>query len=536
MLTEIKCDLFRSKAVFFQKGLNVVLGDEKAANSIGKSSLLMVIDFVYGGNTFITHNTDVVSHLGHHKYFFCLEVDGVKNYFGRGTKNHKMVSVCSREYKVEKEIPLAEYNDFLRKMYLKDLKGLTFRSVAGLFGRVWGKDNLNVKKPLHTATATTGEDAISLLLKLFNRSEIAKEQMNELSLKDRERSAFRAAFANGIAPQITRAKFDQNEELVENYSKEMEDIRSDLAKYAMNISEITNKDVLELKVKKDELLKLKLSLESSLKRVDVNLSENKNHLKQRFVGLQTFFPEIHLEKLEEIEFFHEKIKKILDTEFKSSKTKLQENLKIINEQLLKIDNELKGVLSKIKDPTAIVDRVSKINFALKQAQTENEYHTRKKRSDDRAKELEKEIAGIKKAELIKVENLINDKTKEVVKEIYNEERKAPVLTLEEKGYEFKIAADTGTGKAYSNLIVFDLSMFELSPIPFIIHDSVLYKNIENTAISKIIEKYLGYERQTFIAIDEIDKYGEKTALILRKNKVIQLSSSELLYSKDWRNR
>ena len=31
----------------------------------------------------------------------------------------------------------------------------------------------------------------------------------------------------------------------------MENIRSDLAKYAMNISEITNKDVLELKIKKE---------------------------------------------------------------------------------------------------------------------------------------------------------------------------------------------------------------------------------------------------------------------------------------------
>ena len=50
MLVEIKCDIFREKAVKFHSGFNVVLGDEKASNSIGKSNLLLIIDFVFGGN------------------------------------------------------------------------------------------------------------------------------------------------------------------------------------------------------------------------------------------------------------------------------------------------------------------------------------------------------------------------------------------------------------------------------------------------------------------------------------------------------
>ena len=52
MLVEIKCDIFREKAVKFHSGFNVVLGDEKASNSIGKSNLLLIIDFVFGGNVF----------------------------------------------------------------------------------------------------------------------------------------------------------------------------------------------------------------------------------------------------------------------------------------------------------------------------------------------------------------------------------------------------------------------------------------------------------------------------------------------------
>ena len=60
MLVEIRCDKFRTESISFHKGLNVVLGDENATNSIGKSSLLMVIDFACGGNSLLTYNTDIV--------------------------------------------------------------------------------------------------------------------------------------------------------------------------------------------------------------------------------------------------------------------------------------------------------------------------------------------------------------------------------------------------------------------------------------------------------------------------------------------
>ena len=39
-----------------KNGLNSILGDDVSTNSIGKSTLLMIIDFVFGGNTFISKN------------------------------------------------------------------------------------------------------------------------------------------------------------------------------------------------------------------------------------------------------------------------------------------------------------------------------------------------------------------------------------------------------------------------------------------------------------------------------------------------
>lgn len=69
MLIEIRADVFRKGPVVFGEGLNVVLGDENATNSIGKSSLLMVVDFAFGGSSLLDHNRDLVKELDHHYYF-----------------------------------------------------------------------------------------------------------------------------------------------------------------------------------------------------------------------------------------------------------------------------------------------------------------------------------------------------------------------------------------------------------------------------------------------------------------------------------
>ena len=54
MLKEIRCDKFVSKGsirkpIIFHKGLNTVLGSDSGTNSIGKSTFLMIVDFVFGG-------------------------------------------------------------------------------------------------------------------------------------------------------------------------------------------------------------------------------------------------------------------------------------------------------------------------------------------------------------------------------------------------------------------------------------------------------------------------------------------------------
>ena len=90
--------------------------------------------------------------------------------------------------------------------------------------------------------------------------------------------------------------------------------------------------------------------------------------------------------------------------------------------------------------------------------------------------------------------------------------------------------------AYKGLVLFDLTIFLLTRLPILLHDTVIFKNIENDSVSRLLPVYLETAKQSFIALDEIEKYGAETSAFLIKHRALQLDTKNLLYIKDWRSR
>ena len=117
---------------------------------------------------------------------------------------------------------------------------------------------------------------------------------------------------------------------------------------------------------------------------------------------------------------------------------------------------------------------------------------------------------------------------------FSEHRKSPRLSLDDATYSFEVFEDTGTGTAYFGLVLFDLAVFRATSLPAIAHDSVLFKNNSNDSVANLVRLYATIQKQSFIALDEIQKYGPAAAEILKMQSVIQLSDNAVLYIKDWR--
>ena len=76
MLTEIYCEAFGTeKHIPFTLGLNIIQG--RGGNSIGKSTVLKIIDYAFGGKYYSDSNDDVIKHVGDHEICFAHTFEGI---------------------------------------------------------------------------------------------------------------------------------------------------------------------------------------------------------------------------------------------------------------------------------------------------------------------------------------------------------------------------------------------------------------------------------------------------------------------------
>ena len=108
--------------------------------------------------------------------------------------------------------------------------------------------------------------------------------------------------------------------------------------------------------------------------------------------------------------------------------------------------------------------------------------------------------------------------------------------MSETRYDFDHNEDSGTGKAYANMVSLDMSFLEKTYLPALIHDLIVFSNIEDHAIEDIFEEYSSTEKQVFISIDKINRFKEKTQKLIKDNEFLALGLDKLAFGKSWKNR
>jgi len=532
MLKEIKSEILLEKVIIFHNGLNVILGDNLGSNSIGKSNLLMIIDFIFGGNTYIKHNIDVVNNLGHHKFFFTLEFNHEKYYFCRGTEEPDSVYNCSQDYTIKESIKLQDYGNFLKEKYGVTEGNLTFRSAVNLFSRVWGKNNYTVNRPLHSVSNEKTLDSIIRLIKLLDQYDKIEKEEVELKQLSENKALVTKAGNKQLIPKINKTNYNQNIKEIDRLKNEIDNLSKSIYSPSINITEIVSDEILQLREQKKTLLNQINYYKNRLIRTDQTIS---NSLKIKFDSLIEFFPDVNKERLEKIEGFHEGITSILSDELKQTKKELLAKISALNEEIKILNQNMDKVLNPNEEPNIFIDNLIEVSSKLKTLQLENSYYEKSValKSDV---DVKKNTLSVTKEEIVKkINNSINNKIKEINESLHNEQRKPPILSLKENEYEYLFSDNTGTGNAFKNLIIFDLAIFDLTVLPFIIHDSFLFKNIEKNVIENIISYYNSTVKQVFIAIDMINIYDDEIQKILINKKVIQLTKDKLLFTADWRD-
>ena len=243
MLKEIYCDLLKTKnrpsgKIRFHNGLNVVLGSNVGKTSIGKSTSLLIIDFIFGGDTYA--KSDAVKELGNHTFYFTFNFDGNDYRFARSTNSSANIGILDKSNKISSTITKEEYINWLANQYHLDFDGLKFRNTISRFFRIYGKNNYSELRPLQTRGGTESQkDAIKVLVTLFNRYEEIKAFEEQIRDSEDRIAAFKKARKYDFIPSAVDGtkKYEENLSTIASLKYEKEQLESS------NNSNITSSDV-----------------------------------------------------------------------------------------------------------------------------------------------------------------------------------------------------------------------------------------------------------------------------------------------------
>ena len=534
MLKEIRCDKFKNKVIYFHSGLNTILGDDIGSNSIGKTTFLLIIDFVFGGNSFLKAK-EVTKEIGELeiKYIFCFNH---KNYhFIRNTRDTATVYICNETFDILDKQSVDSFNEFLFEMYNIKLQYISFRELVSLYSRIYGKENDNENKPLNAFSKESDESAIIRLLKQFNLYSSIHEFAEKKKNKEDKLKAYKKAQKYEFISSITPKEYKENKQNIREINKSIEYLTAQISAGNINLETEQLIEISDLKDKLTYYRRTRSKNIAQIRKIEENSNINSHITNSDITALKTFFPDSNLQKISQINDFHNKIKSILSSEIKKQ-------IKDLTETVNKIDIEIESIITAINsildsnNPSKIaINKLLKYREELdalirKNSSYENNemYKTEKKDAEGLYLKEKSEQTTLLQQWINHEMNLINDC-------IYDETKKAPLIQFKDKTYNFYTPDDTGTGTSYKNMIVFDLSVLKLTVLPILIHDSIILKQVADEAIDKIMKEYESFKsKQIFIALDKKSSYLTTTKNILSKTTVLKLGpNGQELFGISW---
>lgn len=549
MLVEVQCDKFIKhgeirKPIQFHAGLNTVIGDDNGSNSVGKSTFLMILDFVFGGKDYVNKCLDVQENVGEHTINFTFVFDGKAYHFSRSNIDYKHVFRCNENYEPlseDSKMTLDQYCGFLAEKYGTQVEeDLTWRGVVSRFIRVWKRDTLDEERPLRAAKDEKAEYAIKRYMQLYGKYAPVEAQIKQAKAAEEERDAFKkSSDYKHIRAAKNKPEYEDNEKRIAALRTQEQELAEQSNKGLLDLDSFQARHLSELD---DQLLKYRRErarVQTQLNAIRREMTEGKKSFKKTYSDLEKFFPGVDFQTIESIESFHQQLAKVLGDEFKETEKDLATAYVMLGNEIARILEEVEEIKMIPNVSEAILKEYAKITTELNNLIDANRNYDRMNELNDLVAEYAETRDRVIRDQLFAIETMLNQKMREIsVQLLKDEQHMPPVLRMEKLNkYTFNTPNDGGTGAQYRGVITFDLANMELSPLPFIIHDMQMLLHIEKKVMAEIIKAYDAQKstgKQVFIAFDRLDTYDTDTKDTMSTNCVLELSpGGNELFGRAW---
>lgn len=535
-------------------GVNIVEGADQAQNSIGKSTLLQIIDFIYAGNDFL--DSDAVrlpQAVGHHAIHFTLRLNGQDHHFVRTTDRPGFVTRYHDpdwQEKVE-DLTLAEYQQFFLDEYGLGETGGTWRELVGRFSRVDERDMALLDRPLAAAARANDIEGAKALLRLFG----AYEEIEKIQSRyDQVRKEVDALNATAKGKYSNYIKFTTKKER-DAAQKDLLQARSEakqLRTHAdLDLFEAERKARHEQAQRRAELRPLTQQVDainSRLAIVEATLSGQTRITTYNLEEFYEFFPNANRESLETIEYYHHQLTDILEDQLREQQRHYQAQAAELKVAINNLQAQILALGESVQLDDAVYDQSAQLQARINRLEEQIHTFDHNEELKKERKQLKHEIDEAIPQTLGHLTDAINAQMKTANDALYPQQhRKSPLFAFKAatKGvfYTFDHNGDTGSGAKAKNLIVFDLAVLHSTPLPFFIHDSAIIKPVAFAPVRELLTIYANSStltsganepKQVFFSFDATKAYGTGAEDSVAENQIIHLDEdTEALYGFTW---
>lgn len=538
MLKEIQCDKFAPdhRVIRFNSGLNTVLGSAGGSNAIGKSTFLWIIDYVFGGESYYSLTDDIKKEIGSHIIYFTFEFDEQPYYFYRSTDDPKNVYRSDEEGHFITKLSLEDFRKFLFQEYKIELPSLTFSEITERFFRIYGRENTLEKYPLLVKPREQDEKAVDFLLKLFGHYRILasiRSMEEELGIKSSQ-------LKSRQRQKVDIGKIESNQKTIESLRNRLQKLikNSEEAQLALfGFDTQTFERITAIQKELNSFVRKRNRLQSQLNAIKSNIADNKVDTASEFDSLVHFFPNTNIKAFEEIEYFHKKIREILSEEMDEEIERLQPLIGEYDKEITRLNLKIKesGLAKEMSE--RVLSQCVNVSKSIDKLEEETAELIHQKELQETRAEAEQILEQLIQQQTETLDEMQDDINlrMEIINGVVTERQEtAPLLYITpQKEILFETPSNTSEGTAYKSLVVYDLSILELRPIPALIHDSNILKRIEDVHLERILERYQTSRRQVFIAFDKADSTTTKAHKILEETAILRLSDGNELFGRSW---
>ena len=223
-------------------------------------------------------------------------------------------------------------------------------------------------------------------------------------------------------------------------------------------------------------------------------------------------------------------------ELRNDQTALRQRLSEINTAITENEHDIERFTDLPTKASEAIDELSKLLKKQENLQKQLELYNDKVADIAQKKNTKEQLEQMLGDITSEIEEKINQKIESLSDMITSSNSKAPILQLSNNQYFYGVQDNTGTGKAYTDLVLFDLAILALTDLPILIHDSFLFNNIDDATKQNFLRLYTQFpNKQIFISLDQFlgDDSKEIDALLFSTTRLV-LSENSTLFGKDWR--